>query len=160
MAVRSAKPKDDEDPLVEAREKWLPRLDDEDKAHKAFREMAKDANAEYFAVSSPDDGVDKNKKVVYPLFWSIVNVLHGRIFSQPPSPDVRKRNPDEPGTQPLVPPQPQAYPAADAALAGLPPGAQGGGPAPPMPAHSDCHNLKQKIAAVRTALCTLWRDSK
>ena len=134
MAARPAPQKaDDDNELKEARDKWLPRLDDEDKAHKAFREMAKDANAEYFAVSTSDDGVDKNKKVVYPLFWSIVNVLHGRIFSQPPTPDVRKRNPDEPGLQPLVPPQPQAFPGADGALAGLPPGAQGGNAVPAMP---------------------------
>lgn len=134
MAPRIKPDPDQDNELKEARDKWMPRLDAEDKAHKAFRELAKDADSEYYAVGSPDDGLDKNKKIRYPLFWSIVNVLLGRIFGQPPSPDVRKRNPDEPGLQPLVPPQPQAYPAGDGALAGLPPGAQGGGPAPPMPA--------------------------
>lgn len=134
MAARTKPDPDQDDELKEARDVWMPRLDSEDKAHKAFRELAKDADAEYYAVGSPDDGLDKNKKIRYPLFWSIVNVLLGRIFGQPPSPDVRKRNPDEPGLQPLIPPQPQAFPSADAALAGLPPGAQGGNAAPPMPA--------------------------
>ena len=132
MARTNAQPAaDPEGPLAEAREKWLPRLDSENKAHKPFRELAKDANAEFYAVSQSDDGdTVKDKKVIYPLFWSIVNVLHGKIFSQPPTPDVRKRNQDESAQQPLIPPSAQAYPAADGILAGLPPGAQGGNPIP------------------------------
>jgi hypothetical protein len=122
----------DPDELKEARDKWVARLDDEQKAHKQYRDLAKDATDEYFAVACPDNDAVSSVSVAYPLFWSIVNVLHGRIFSQPPSPDVRKRNPDEPGLQPLAPPQ-QAFPQADAALAGLPPGAQGGNPVPPGP---------------------------
>lgn len=130
MARTNAQPAPDpEGPLAEARETWLPRLDSENRAHKPFRELAKDADAEFYAVSQCDDGdTNKDKKVIYPLFWSIVNVLHGKIFSQPPTPDVRKRNQDESAQQPLIPPQPQAFPGPDAALSGLPPGAVGGNP--------------------------------
>lgn len=127
MARKVTKPKTD--PFADLRDKWVNRLDDEEKAHKQFRDFAERASKAYFATAMNADNTNSDSNTGYPLFWSIVNVLHGRIFAQPPTPDVRKRNPDEPGVQPLVPSQ-QAFPAADAILAGLPPGAQGGNAVP------------------------------
>lgn len=87
------------------RDKWVKRLAMEEAAHKTFRDEAKCAMHAYMA--------DKESNEPYPLFWSTVKVLHGRIYAQPPRPDVRKRYQDEaakqmvPGQQPMPGQQPQ-----------------------------------------------------
>lgn len=95
------------------RDKWVKRLAMEEAAHKLFRDEAKCAMHAYMA--------DKESNEPYPLFWSTVKVLHGRIYAQPPKPDVRKRYADEPGKQqpmgapppPQIPGQPPPPPPAD-----------------------------------------------
>ena len=84
------------DKTVDTRDRWLKRLKREEKAHADFRDAAKKATEMFFAEST-------RTTVSYPLFWSTVKVLHGRIFSQPPTPDVRKRWNDESAKQPVGP---------------------------------------------------------
>jgi hypothetical protein len=76
------------------RDLWVKRLKREEEAHKEWRDQAKDAEEAFFA--------DK-KNTEYPLFWPTVKVLHARIYSQPPKPDVRKRYQDDPGSKPVAP---------------------------------------------------------
>lgn len=110
------------------RDKWIKRLDQEKKAHKDFRDEAEKAQDAYFGETS-------NRKLIYALFWSTVKVLHGRIYSQPPKPDVRKRYPDiqntqqQPQQQQGPPPPSQGLPAA----AGPPPGQPPQPQTPPPP---------------------------
>lgn len=80
-------------------QKWKKRLKQEEAAHKDYRDEAKRAQDAYLAD-------EKDRKWLYPLFWSTVKVLHARIYSQPPKPDVRKRYNDEPGTKQLTPQMP------------------------------------------------------
>jgi hypothetical protein len=77
------------------RAKWIKRLDQEEKAHKNFRDEAEAATNAFFANSGGTaDAPDRRRQITYPLFWSTIKVLHGRIYSQPPKPDVRKRYAD------------------------------------------------------------------
>lgn len=82
------------------RGKWLKRIADEERAHKDFRQQAEDAETAYFADRTPYKANKPEPLVSYPLFASTVKVIHGRVFSQPPKPDVRKRYADEPATKP------------------------------------------------------------
>lgn len=103
------------------RERWIKRLKQEERAHKAFRDEAKAAQEAYLA----------DKDQLYPLFWSTVKVLHARIYAQPPKPDVRKRYQDDPGTKPATGGQ---YQDPVAALPGM--GASGPQPGSPIAALS------------------------
>lgn len=78
---------------TDKRDRWIKRLDQEKKAHKDWREQAECATKAYFAEQG-------NVKNAYPLFWPTVKVTHGRIYSQPPKPDVRKRYQDENAQKP------------------------------------------------------------
>lgn len=95
---------DDKDDVILAdaatRDRWIKRLARENSAHKEWRDQAEAAQAAYFAerpnageTTTPTSGSTNN----YPLFWPTVKVLHARIYSQPPKPDVRKRYQDSPG---------------------------------------------------------------
>lgn len=106
------------------RDRWIRRLKQEDKAHAEFRKQADTANAAYFSdlIGQRERAEGRtNPNSQYPLFWSTVKVAHGRIYSQPPKPDVRKRYQDDPG--------------AKSANAGYGAGAEAGeGVQPPQPA--------------------------
>lgn len=121
MASRDPLGTDDQDSeMAEARTRWIAKLDDEEAAHKQYRSLGEDAIEEYYAVSvANENSSNADVRVAYPLFWSIVQVLQGRVFSQPPTPDVRKRYVDEPAKQPI----PGLPPAG-----GMPPGAGVAGP--------------------------------
>jgi hypothetical protein len=87
------------------RDKWIRRLKNEDKAHSEWRKQADTANAAYFSdlIGQRERAEGRtNPNSSYPLFWSTVKVAHGRIYSQPPKPDVRKRYQDDPGAKPVV----------------------------------------------------------
>jgi len=71
----------------ELRDKWLKRLADEDKAHQPFRKRAADAEKEALDYTEGADGP------AFPIFKNTVDLIHGRIYGQPPKPDVRKRHP-------------------------------------------------------------------
>jgi hypothetical protein len=75
---------------AERRDKWLKRLSDEDKAHSGWRKRAKIAD-EAFCSYKPDE-----TGPLFPVFTTTVNTIHGRIYGQPPKPDVRKRHPSSP----------------------------------------------------------------
>lgn len=75
---------------AERRDKWLKRLSDEDKAHAGWRKRAKIAD-EAFCSYKPDE-----TGPLFPVFTTTVNTIHGRIYGQPPKPDVRKRHPSSP----------------------------------------------------------------
>jgi hypothetical protein len=81
------------------RNRWCKRLRDEESAHKHFRDEAQRAMEAYLA-EQPGNGASA-KAYPYPLFWSTVKVLHGRIYAQPPKPDVRKRYKDAPAQKPV-----------------------------------------------------------
>lgn len=81
------------------RKKWIDRLDREKKAHQTFRDEAEAATTAYFAATNTTGYEGTRNALTYPLFWSTVKVLHGRIYSQPPKPDVRKRYPDSSAVQ-------------------------------------------------------------
>jgi hypothetical protein len=84
--------------------KWKKRLDQEKKAHSDWREDAQAATNAFFANNGGTaDTPDRRRQITYPLFWSTVKVLHGRIYSQPPKPDVRKRYADSSSSQPISP---------------------------------------------------------
>ena len=129
------------------RDLWVKRLKREEEAHKDWRDQAKEAEEAFFA--------DK-KNMEYPLFWPTVKVLHARIYSQPPKPDVRKRYQDDPGSKPAAgyeppvgaPPNGPQPPAGG--MAG--PGMGGGGQAPaPVPAPQvDDNKLAQCIERALT----------
>jgi hypothetical protein len=91
---------------ADRRDKWLKRLADEDKAHAGWRKRAKTADEAYCSYKSDETGP------LFPVFTTTVKTIHGRIYGQPPKPDVRKRHPS--GAQPqnasAVPPAPSQQP--------------------------------------------------
>lgn len=103
------------DKSIKKRDKWLQKLSDEDKAHKTWRSRAKAAEDEYCVYDKED-----TKNPPYALFATTINLIHGRIYGQPPRPDVRKRHPSSPQTQNAQQAVPQQ---ATAGVQGLPPGA-------------------------------------
>jgi hypothetical protein len=100
---------------VKSRNKWLQKLSDEDKAHKPWRARAKAAEDEYCIYDKED-----TKNPPYALFATTISLIHGRIYGQPPRPDVRKRHPSSPQNQP-----------AQAPMGTAPPQMGGGQPAMP-----------------------------
>lgn len=62
---------------------WLERIANEEKAHKTYRDRARDAQKAYD---------DKDSRDTYPIFWSTIELLLGAIYARTPLPDVRKRN--------------------------------------------------------------------
>lgn len=64
---------------------WLNKLKDEEKVHAKWREQAKAAECAYY-------DTDDKKKALFPLFKADVDNLLARVYSNTPSPDVRKRN--------------------------------------------------------------------
>lgn len=102
------------------RQKWLDRIADEDKAHKIWRQRAKDADEAYLSYQE-NETLPK-----FPVFYTTIQLIHGRIYGHPPKPDIRKRNPSSPyqsQAQQPAPVPPQAGPAQPQAP---------GQPAPPM----------------------------
>ena len=65
---------------------WLSRLSKEQKAHKNFRDRAKDVAEIYNGFDEPD------QELYVPLYWQVVNVEHSGVYSNQPVPDVRPRN--------------------------------------------------------------------
>jgi len=144
------------------RDRWIKRLKQEEKAHADFRRDAESAQRAYYAETARET----NNTFTYPLFWSTVKVLHGRIYAQPPKPDVRKRYPDQSGTSdpsfvgaqpaqgqpaPLGQP-PQGAGAPGMGGNGMPPspvqgGMQGPGapPQPPQPPPVDDNKIAQAM---------------
>lgn len=135
------------------RDRWIKRLKQEEKAHGDFRKDAEMAQRAYYAETARET----NNTFTYPLFWSTVKVLHGRIYAQPPKPDVRKRYPDQSGTSdpsitgampPGHPPAgigqsqppPPGGPAPAQSMAG---GPQGPGAPPPGPPPVDDNKIAQ-----------------
>jgi len=90
----SSKPSASQD-AIDTRERWLKRLKDEMEAHKDWRDEAIRAEAAYYADRSTNGQQQKTPIESYPLFPSTIKVIHGRVFSQPPKPDVRKRYADD-----------------------------------------------------------------
>lgn len=141
MAKRR-KSEDAESETSSLRKRWIKRLEQEEKAHKEWNECAVAANNAFFINQG---GVGERPQgsaaITYPLFWSTIKVLHGRIYSQPPKPDVRKRYADSSATQPSVgtggqvggspagSPIPGPNPSAQPGAMGSQPGA---GQAPPV----------------------------
>jgi len=131
------------------RDRWVKRLKQEEKAHAEFRTDAESAQRAYYAETARET----NNTFTYPLFWSTVKVLHGRIYAQPPKPDVRKRYPDQSGTSDpsLTGSQPPSQPLGGGgqAPAALPvPGVQGPsaptqGAQPPAPPPIDDNKIAQ-----------------
>lgn len=120
---------------TDKRDRWIKRLKQEEKAHKDWRDQAECASKAYFAEQG-------NVKNPYPLFWPTVKVTHGRIYSQPPKPDVRKRYADEQAAKPAggMGPQDGPQPAAPPAdQAQQPPGT----PPQPAPPTVDDNKLAQ-----------------
>lgn len=121
---------------AERRDKWLKRLSDEDKAHAGWRKRAKAAD-EAFCSYKPDE-----TGPLFPVFTTTVNTIHGRIYGQPPKPDVRKRHPSspvqaQPQGMPMQPGMPQAGVPPQMPPQGMPPAPQGMPPVqmpPPNPA--------------------------
>lgn len=115
--------------------KWKKRLDQEKKAHQSWRDDAQAATNAFFANNGGTaDAPDKRRQISYPLFWSTVKVLHGRIYSQPPKPDVRKRYADSSSTQPIAPVGGQGTAGAVPQAGGSqPPMGGGSGQPPPAP---------------------------
>src|SRR5690349_8439171 len=114
------------------RTRWIKRIKDEQEAHKDWIRQAEDAESAYFVDHHKTR--DRSRSVIesYPLFPSTIKVIHGRVFSQPPKPDVRKRYANDASSQPNPPVGGvQGVPAA-----GGPPSAPSGAPpaAPPAPA--------------------------
>ena len=96
------------------RQKWLERISDEDKAHKVWRDRAKSAENAYCRFDETE------ASPTYPVYYSTVQLLLGKISGSPPKPDVRKRHPSSPQSA-------QANPAAP--IPGQPPqGMQGAAP--------------------------------
>lgn len=88
---------------VSLRDKWLRRLNDEDKAHAAFRKRARDADDAYCEYGTELDADNKGGAgPIFPLFPTTINLIHGRIYGRQPKPDVRKRHPSGPVQAPLV----------------------------------------------------------
>src|ERR1041385_519999 len=109
---------------VDRRDKWLKRLANEDKAHAGWRKRAKAADEAYCSYDSDKTGP------LFPVFTTTVKTIHGRIYGQPPKPDVPKRHPSGPQNQAPSAPVPQglpppAGPQNGAGMAGPSPMAQG-----------------------------------
>lgn len=69
---------------------WLARVEAEKKAHKDWREQAREAERAYLGKPS-----DQGKPApIFPIFWATVQVTHAAIFARMPKPDVRKRYAD------------------------------------------------------------------
>ena len=66
------------------RQKWLERISDEDKAHKVWRDRAKSAENAYCRFDETE------ASPTYPVYYSTVQLLLGKISGSPPKPDVRK----------------------------------------------------------------------
>lgn len=130
------------------RKKWLDRLASEKKAHQGFRDQADAADCAFFADQGKAND-DLSRRLTYPLFWSTIKVLHGRIYSQPPKPDVRKRYPDASATGPAAPAMGAVQPGAAPANPGIPagpgamPGQQAKGPQALGPPPVDDNKLAQ-----------------
>lgn len=88
---------------VDTRTRWVKRIKDEQEAHKDWIQEAENAEAAYYVDHSKTR--DRTRSVIesYPLFPSTIKVIHGRVFSQPPKPDVRKRYADDASQQPPAP---------------------------------------------------------
>lgn len=85
------------DKETKLRDKWIKRLAQEDKAHSIWRKRAKTADDCYLSYE------DQQASPLYPVFSVTINVIHGKIYGQPPKPDVRKRyksSSQSPGGQP------------------------------------------------------------
>jgi hypothetical protein len=99
------------------RDKWLDKLANEDKAHQVWRKRAKQAEEAYCEYS------EEAAAPAFPVYYQTIQLIHGRIYGQPPKPDVRKRHPSS------ASPQAQAN---DPALGGM--GAPNGAPPGQAPA--------------------------
>jgi len=137
------------------RDKWLARIADEDKAHKIFRQRAKDADEAYLSYQE-NETLPK-----FPVYYTTIQLIHGKIYGHPPKPDIRKRNPSSPLSQsqqpaqavPPQPPQSQMAPQAGAAggiqqgvqpgQTGAVPGQPGAAIAPPSAILQNVGNLTQ-----------------
>lgn len=116
----------------ERRDSWLSKLADEAKAHKTWRKRAKEADDAFCAYD------DKENGPLYPIFSQTVNIIHGRIYGQPPKPDVRKRHPSGPRDQAQPQQTGPVNPGMPGAAPGMPPAPgdaqqpqpQGAAPAP------------------------------
>ena len=64
-------------------QRWIARIQKEEKAHGNWRKEAKAAEDSYFDDCKP--------KHLFNLFYSTVNTLHARLYSKAPNPDVRRR---------------------------------------------------------------------
>jgi len=69
---------------VRLQKAWMSRIEKEEKAHKKFRDHAKNVEKIFRA---EDD-------LYVPLYWSVVNVEHTGVYSNQPVPDVRCRAPE------------------------------------------------------------------
>ena len=78
--------KDDD---VKLGERWCKRVAREIKAHKKWRDDAK------IAVDAYRDERDDNLHILYPIWWTTVQITHAAIYSNSPKPDVRKRYNDQ-----------------------------------------------------------------
>jgi len=96
------------------RDKWLKRLADEDKAHAAWRKRAKNADDAFCDYREEETGP------LFPIFPTTINLIHGRIYGNPPKPDIRARY----SASSQAPQAPQAAPggavAQDPSQAGAP----------------------------------------
>lgn len=114
-------------------QKWIKRIKDEQEAHKDWIREAENAEAAYY--TDHHKTRDRSRSVIesYPLFPSTIKVIHGRVFSQPPKPDVRKRYADDATAQQAQPAagQPVAGGNPVAGPAGTPPSSAGMPPAGP-----------------------------
>lgn len=106
------------------RDTWLNRLSDEDKAHATWRKRAADADKAYCDYKEEEPGP------LFPVFYTTINTIHGRIYGRPPKPDVRKRHP----SSPLQSSAPQQQ--AGAPQGAPPPAAQAGGMGAQLPSAS------------------------
>jgi hypothetical protein len=115
-----------------SRDTWLEKISDEDKAHKVWRDRAKSAEEAYCRFDETEASPE------FPVYYTTVQLLLGRISGSPPKPDVRKRHPSSPQasaqSQPnmagLGAPQPVQ---AGTAVPGAPPQSPMGPPVAPNP---------------------------
>lgn len=155
----STKPSASSD-AVDTRTKWIKRIKDEEEAHKDWRQQAEDAEASYFTDFSKTRDRTRAPIETYPLFPSTIKVIHGRVFSQPPKPDVRKRYADDATAQQAdsVGGQPgmvgQSQPSGAAPMA--PPAGAGPNQPPPAPGGAGGPQLPQQVQTVddnKIAMC-------
>ena len=115
----------------DTRAKWLRRIADEGTAHKEWHKYADEAECAYFTDTNKEQKSRPTPIQSYPLFPSTIKVIHGRVFSQPPKPDVRKRYADDAAGAQQSPQSGGVYPAANPAMGAA---GQGGPTAPAQPA--------------------------